>query len=276
MASTEVEHPLDPGHLAACQRLSAAAGWNQNEADWSVMLGMGRGWGLTVGDELVASALSLPYGSDFGWISMVLVLPAYRRKGYATRLLHRAIADLEQAGRAPVLDATPAGRQVYRQEGFVDTWGFRRFALRTKNRFDAPEGVRPIGDADWPRILEMDRKAFGASRETLLRSLAARLPAAALTTEGGFLLGRGGWESAQLGPLVAGDPDTARALLLAGLSGVAAPLYVDVADHAHGLHALLEQAGFEFQRPFTRMVRGRASAPGDASGVYLVAGPELG
>jgi GNAT superfamily N-acetyltransferase len=283
MASTERQrsgiervHALGPEHLAACQRLSAAASWNQNDADWRVMLQMGHGWGLSLDGELVASALSLPYGTDFGWISMVLVLPEQRRKGYATRLLHRAIADLESAGCAQVLDATPAGRAVYRQEGFSDTWGFRRFALRKSALFPGARDVRPIGEADWPRILDLDREAFGASREALLRSLAGRLPGAALTAEGSFLLGREGRESVQLGPLVARDPETAKALLLAGLKNVPAPLYVDVADHAVGLHALLEQAGFEFQRPFTRMVRGRAHAPGDATRVYLVAGPELG
>jgi len=277
MASTEQVHVLGAQHIAACQRLSAAAHWNQNEADWRLMLETGRGWGLTIeGSGLVASALSLPYGERFGWISMVLVLPEHRRKGYATRLLHKAIADLEGAGRVAVLDATPAGREVYRQEGFADTWGFRRFALKTKKTFQQTDKVRPIGEADWPRILEMDRQAFGASRETLLRALASRLPAAALAAERGFLLGREGRESAQLGPLVADDAATARALLSAALGRVAAPLYVDVADHARDLHALLEEAGFEFQRPFTRMVRGATSAPGDASRVWLVAGPELG
>jgi len=274
--SIEREHALGPEHLAACQRLSAAAHWNQNEADWRVMLEMGRGWGLTVDDTLVASALSLPYGERFGWISMVLVLPQHRRKGYATRLLHKAIAELEGAGRLPVLDATPAGREVYRQEGFSDTWGFRRFALRKSAKFQRANDVRPTREADWPRILQMDQEAFGASRETLLRSLASRLPVAALAADGGFLLGREGRESAQLGPLVAEDAVTARALLLEGLRRVPAPLYVDVADHARDLHSLLEEAGFEFQRPFTRMVRGAGKAPGDASRVFLVAGPELG
>lgn len=277
MAGTERAHPLGPEHLAACQRLSAAAHWNQSETDWRVLLGIGRGWGLTLdGAGLVASALSLPYGERFGWISMVLVLPEHRRKGYATRLLHKAIADLEDAGRVPVLDATPAGREVYRQEGFVDTWGFRRFSLKKITQFSPQPSVRPLATADWPAILQRDCRAFGASRETVLRSLAARLPAAALVADGGFLLGREGRAFAQLGPLVAEDATTARALLGEGLRCVRPPLYVDVADHARDLHALIEEAGFEFERPFTRMVRGASAAPGEASGVWLVAGPELG
>jgi hypothetical protein len=49
-----------------------------------------------------------------------------------------------------------------------------------------------------------------------------------------------------------------------------------VVDHAPKLRAWLEERGFEFQRPFTRMVHGADRAPGDEKLVYLVAGPELG
>jgi hypothetical protein len=57
---------------------------------------------------------------------------------------------------------------------------------------------------------------------------------------------------------------------------VPAPLYLDATDHAAPLVAWLAAQGFVEQRPFTRMVRGTAAAPGDASRVMLVAGPELG
>ena len=40
MASTE--HPLGPEHIAGCFALSRSANWNQNEADWRVMLEIGR------------------------------------------------------------------------------------------------------------------------------------------------------------------------------------------------------------------------------------------
>jgi hypothetical protein len=51
---------------------------------------------------------------------------------------------------------------------------------------------------------------------------------------------------------------------------------VDVVDHAPRLQDWLTKQGFEFQRPFTRMVHGAVRAPGDERLVYLVAGPELG
>jgi ribosomal protein S18 acetylase RimI-like enzyme len=291
MATTEPRaHPLDAASLDGCLALTRAAGWNQNAADWRLMLEIGRGWGLTLTDgTLVASTLVLPYG-EFAWVSMVLVLPEQRRRGFAARLLRTALADLRAAGLTPVLDATPAGHAVYLREGFHDSWGFKRYQLA--NVVPAPRharasGLRPLADDDWPQILALDAKAFGASRERLLRAMALRLPAAALVLERGgairgFLLGRDGHEACQLGPLVvdrnAGDDgaDAAQALLDAALAQRSASRYLDVADHAVPLVAWLEARGFARQRPFTRMVFGGGAAPGDASKVMLVAGPELG
>jgi GNAT superfamily N-acetyltransferase len=273
-----IEHALGPQHLGGCVALSKAASWNQNEADWRLMLGMGRGWGLTLADgTLAASTLVLPYGK-FAWVSMVLVLPEQRRKGYASRLLRLAIADLENRGQTPILDATPAGREVYRQAGFRETWGFKRFFLKElSHSVAAGEAVREIREADWPEILRMDSKAFGSTRESLLRALRQRLPQAALMIgDEGFVLGREGREARQIGPLVACDEQAAKSLLEHALSAVEPPLYVDVVDHAPELSSLLEARGFVFQRPFTRMVRGADRAPGNEKAVFLVAGPELG
>ncbi|HSA89775.1 MAG TPA: GNAT family N-acetyltransferase [Burkholderiales bacterium] len=269
------EHPLGPEHLGGCLALSRAANWNQNEADWRLMLAIGHGWGISVDGTLAASTLVLPF-ERFAWISMVLVLPEQRRKGHATRLLRVALADLEKRGLTPVLDATPAGREVYRLEGFRDTWGFKRYVVRTEFDVGGNFSAHPLMQPDWKKILELDRKAFGASRERLLRDLARRLPQAALVHEKGYVLGREGREALQVGPLVARDEDTAIGLLSQALRAVKPPLYVDVADHAPRLRGWLEAHGFAFQRPFTRMVRGLAAAPGDEKLVYCVAGPELG
>ena len=266
------EHPLGPEHLAGCLALSQAANWNQNEADWRLMLAIGRGWGLSIGQTLVASTLVLPYGS-FAWISMVLVLPEHRRKGHASRLLRIAIDDLRGSKLTPILDATPAGREVYRHEGFADTWTFRRLALAQSQPALNGRAGRAIS---WRNALELDREAFGGDREWILRALQQRLPQCALGMRDGFVLGREGREAHQIGPLVARDESTALALLDHALSAAPAPVYVDVVDHAPRLQESLLARGFVLQRAFTRMVYGAGPAPGKEKLVYLVAGPELG
>jgi GNAT superfamily N-acetyltransferase len=283
MGSTE--HALREEHLPGCLALSKAAHWNQNGADWRLMLEIGRGWGITLADgTLAASTVVLPYG-NFAWVSMVLVLPEHRRQGYATQLLRTALADLASRRLTPILDATPAGREVYVQEGFRDTWGFRRFQLDgTIAALERSTPVRTLRDADWPALLALDAQAFGASRERLLRALAGRSPGTALVAEedgalAGYLLGRDGREARQIGPLVARTSSAARALLAEALSSVLSPVYLDLVDREPGIAAWLESLGFRFQRPFTRMVHGAGEtpvAPGEAGLVYCPAGPELG
>jgi len=274
---------LSERDLAGCLALSRSANWNQNEADWRLMLGFGRGWGIAAADgTLVASTLALPYGADFAWLAMVLVLPEYRRKGYASRLLRAALAEMHRQRRVALLDATPAGHAVYVQEGFRDFWGFKRFALRSGISEAGREGVRALEPEDWESVFSLDAIAFGASRETVLRDLSARQPQAALVAErggqiAGFVLAREGREAAQVGPLVARDADTARQLLGAALARVSSPVYVDIADHAAALQSWALSQGFAIQRPFTRMAHGpQGYAPGDAALVFCPAGPELG
>ena len=286
MASTDEarEHLLGLQHLPSCLALSQAAHWNQNTADWQLMLEIGRGYGLTLGDgTLAATTITLPYSERFAWVSMVLVLPEHRRKGYATQLLKRALADLDAENRAAILDATPAGREVYAQEGFGDDWAFKRFSLGSATPQAAADavGVRALEPRDWVQIGVLDTEAFGADRVRVLKSLAARLPQVALVCEragrlAGFILGRDGREACQLGPLVARDAQTARALLAAGLAKVASPVYLDLVDRETGLASWLQTLGFSFQRPYTRMVHGADRAPGNVALVYCPAGPELG
>ena len=278
-----IEHVLEERHLAGCLALSRSANWNQNEADWRLMLGFGRGWGVTTVDgTLAASTIALPYDSGFAWVAMVLVLPEHRRQGYASRLLRVALAEMAAQKRIALLDATPAGHEVYVQEGFRDFWGFKRFALALAKKEFVSEGTKPLNDSHWPQILELDAVAFGASREVVLRNLAARQPKAALVAErngavAGFVFAREGREALQIGPLVARDEATARELLGSALAQVTAPVYVDISDHVAALQAWALAQGFAIQRPFTRMAHGPGGyAPGDASLVFCPAGPELG
>ena len=275
------EHALTVAHLPGCLALSKSAHWNQNEADWRLMLGFGRGWGISVADgTLAASTLVLPYGRRFAWLAMVLVLPEHRRRGFATRLLKKALNENSKSGLVSILDATPAGHEVYVQEGFRDFWGFKRFA--NSKKIPSSAKLKLLNDSHWPQLLELDRIAFGASREKVLRDLANRQPQAARVAERdgqlmGFVLAREGREALQVGPLVARDEQAARELLSGALAQVSAPVYVDIADHAAGLQAWALDEGFAVQRPFTRMAYGPDGyAPGEAALVFCPAGPELG
>jgi GNAT superfamily N-acetyltransferase len=268
--------PLLDADLPRAAALSELAGWNQTVADWRVFLADGQTRALDDGDPtcLAATAAVLPFGRDLAWISMVLVRPDRRRAGHATALMRWAVEALD--GTASIaLDATPAGREVYRRLGFEDVFGFTRW------RLDAPlpappRAPRPVREEDWPRLLAADRAAFGADRVGLLRSVARRLPDAAwIAEDGSFALGRDGVCAPQIGPVVARDPDTALALVAAAQRAIGRPVLLDLRDDAAELAAALQRAGAHALRPFTRMARG-AAPPGDPHRLVAMAGPEFG
>jgi GNAT superfamily N-acetyltransferase len=269
---------LTEADLPRAAALSARVGWNQVAADWALFLREGRVRGLDDGDPdcLAATAAVLPYGSQVAWVSMVLVRPDRRRAGLATALMRWAMEELA-ATPCVALDATPAGREVYRRLGFEDVFGFTRWSLPAPLRAEPGIALRPIAAADWPALLALDAVAFGAPREALLRDLQARLPQAAFRTEdgSGFVLAREGLRAPQIGPVVAADEAAAAALVAAAHAALGGPAVIDLADAATALAARLDAAGAERQRPFTRMLRGGAPL-GQADRNFAFAGPEFG
>jgi GNAT superfamily N-acetyltransferase len=279
--------PLRPDELGDAEALVTEVGWNQTERDWRMFLELGRVQAIrTDAGRVIATTATLPYRS-FGWISMVLVTAAWRRRGLASKLLRSAIDDLRGAGLVPILDATPAGREVYRTLGFADTWGFARLArpampsARVAGSPDDSLRVQPITDDAWAEICAYDARAFGSERSGLLARLRGRMPAADLVALrgdqlAGFLLGREGRIATQLGPLVAEDAATARALLTRAIAAITGPIFLDLVDSKTAIRAVLEAQGFAFTRPLTRMVHGRTSAFDDGTRTFAVVGPEFG
>ena len=287
MAPTEpiIGAALAAAELGDAEALVREAGWNQLPADWEIFRTLGTVLAARAGGHVVATAATLPYGS-FAWISMVLVAGGYRRHGLGSRLLERCVEALVDQGQVPVLDATPAGKPLYRTMGFQETWGYQRLAakvVRLSSPAEPTDGIaiRPVIDTDWNELCAYDAAAFGAPRGSLLQRLRGRLPAAELIAIrrgriAGFLLGRDGRGASQLGPLVAEGDAIALALLQRALSAVKGPVYLDLADAKADACRSLEQCGFASQRPLTRMLLGRSAGFDDPSRTFAVVGPEFG
>jgi GNAT superfamily N-acetyltransferase len=288
MAPTDaiIGPPLAAAELPDAEALVREAGWNQVAADWEIFQALGTIYAARAGGRVVATAAILPYGA-FAWISMVLVAGTQRRHGLGTSLLKRCIAEVVGQGRVPVLDATPAGRPIYQALGFAETWSYHRLErkqTRPSTRF-APQAnaavIGPIADSGWDALCAYDARAFGADRSALLGRLRHRLPAAEWVAKRGdrivgFLLGRNGRSASHIGPLIAEDDATARALLEHALPAISGPIYGDFADSKTALRAWLEGCGFVAQRPLTRMLLGRASGFDDEARTFAVVGPEFG
>ncbi len=205
--------------IPAGMRLKEIAGWNQTAADWERFLRASpEGCFVAESEGRVAgTATTITYEGRFAWIGMVLVDPEFRGQGIGTRLLEKTIEYLDTR-RVPSLklDATPQGKPIYEKLGFVVEYEIERWLLKR-----APGGEMPRPAAartDLGGILRLDREVFGADRSELLRSLHREAPAFTLEIRHGrdllgYALGRGGSRADHLGPWMAREEASARALL---------------------------------------------------------------
>jgi ribosomal protein S18 acetylase RimI-like enzyme len=278
MGATEalVEAALTQADVPGALALSNKVGWNQTAADWRLFIAHCRTIGLFhAGEGLVATAAALPY-EGFGYISMVIVDPAWRRRGLARRLMGECIDTLRGQSRAALLDATPAGALVYRGLGFVE--------LATMERWEGEGGEAPqvdgvaerLGPGDFDKLIAADAAAFGSQRRFLLEDFLARPGTAAWTCDGSYLVMREGYRARQIGPLVASSVKAARVLLATAIASARGRMFLDLFTSWPDLAALLESLGFKRQRPFIRMALDRATLPGDLARLAIAAGPEFG
>jgi GNAT superfamily N-acetyltransferase len=262
--------------IAAALALSTGVGWNQTAADWALFIAHGRVIGLWDSKRrLVATAATFPYDDGFGWISMVIVAPDWRRRGLARRLMAECIETLRRQGRAALLDATPSGAEVYAGLGFASLSGMERWQ-GDGGAAAASAGVTRLPSRAAARLTAADEVAFGASRGFLLRDFLARDGTVALQSGEAMAVMRRGTRATQLGPLIAPSAASASRLLAGAIALAHGPVFLDLLEGSKALAPLLEASGFRIQRPFRRMALGRDTLPGDPAQLVCAAGPEFG
>jgi GNAT superfamily N-acetyltransferase len=272
--------------LADGLRLSRSSGWNQTLEDWRLLLASGPFRVATLDGTVVASGGAVVYGEALAWICMILVDSDTRGRGFGTRIFDevasRCASEREKGRlRSVGLDATPAGRAIYRRHGYLDAPGLVRMRLESERPDRPRQGARPMTAADLDVVLERDRQVFGADRGFLLRWALERAPELAFVAiasgrVAGYCFGRHGDHSAHVGPLVAEDRETALDLVGACVANRRRrPLIVDARAEPLWLEAL-GALGLRVTRSFTRMYLGETRPHGQPELEPLVCGPEFG
>jgi GNAT superfamily N-acetyltransferase len=264
--------------------LSTTAGWNQRHRDWQMLLALAPHgcYAAWQGGRVVGTAIGIDY-RGFGWIAMMLVDPAHRSRGLGRTLLEAAVHAIPP-GRPVRLDATPLGRPLYESYGFVHEMALTRFvapgssgAAPAQTARGSRPAVRPLAAADLSRVAAVDGGLFGGDRRAVLEWALAEAPALAWIAEDGgsgpqYCFGRTGRLFTQIGPVVASDDDTARALVEAALGGIPdQPVTIDAFDGCRAFTGWLTDRGFQVQRPLFRM--GRPPADGTAPARRQAASP---
>lgn len=270
--------------VAAGLSLCRSAGWNQVADDWKLFLKSNRDGCRVAIDEnnqVVGTVTTLSYQNNFSWIGMVLVDPSHRRTGIGTKLLHEALQILK--GEETIkLDATPSGREVYLQLGFVDEYPLRRMCCNAvKHEILYHPKAFSMYEDDLPLIKSVDDKVFGADRMKVLNHFFERTPHLAYVIKTnnqlvGYCLGRVGHNYAHIGPVVADSVDHAISVVSTVLQKIQTPVIIDIPDHSERWNKWISSIGFTEQRTFMRMFRGSNKFPGVTENQFAITGPEFG
>ena len=279
--------------LEGAIQLSSTAGWNQQRADWQMLLTIAPGGGFAAIDDsdgrIVGTSIGIDYGG-FGWIAMMLVDPAFRSRGLGARLLEAAM-DAVPAGLPIRLDATPMGRPLYQRYGFVDEAMLTRHVAAAGDRrppiADRDANCLPVDRMDLEAIGNHDIEIFGGNRLAVLDWALTGAPQYAwlLNTVSGppqYCFGRQGRLFDQIGPIVASDVNGARGLFSGAMRAAGErALVADVFEEQRGFADWLRDCGFRAERPLYRMCRPGAApaarAPAGTAGTRELAifGPEF-
>lgn len=273
--------PLTPEDLPAAQGLTAALRWPHRQEDWAFMLGLGQGLAAERDGLLVGSTITWNYGPDFATVGLVIVADAVQGKGLGRSLMGAA---LEIAGsRSMLLNATQPGLPLYRSMGFAPVGDVvqHQGAAFSIGLVPPPRGgrLRPLGRNDGPALAALDAAATGMPRAALIEALLGVCEGVVLDCDGearGFSLLRRFGRGLVIGPVVAPDAESARALIahwLGSREGQFLRIDVKLGD---GLSPWLEGMGLQAVDTVTGMARGAVPQPSGGLRNYALVTQALG
>lgn len=258
---------LTPADIPAMVALAQSIGWEQQSPDLERMLYWSPEGCFAIHEAergLVGTVTTTRYGTELGWIGMMIIAPDRQRRGLGRQLMRAALDFLiTQEVQRIMLDATDAGRPLYESLGFravgrVDRWEGRA------STYLGPR-ARRMQPGDVPAVLELDPVLFGVPRPHILIRLLEEFPDLAWVDYQrgrleGYLLGMRKKHGIALGPWMSWNAASAERLLLAALERLQGEtITLQIPDsNSRGL-ILAENHNFRRIRHCTRMIHGDAT-----------------
>lgn len=273
--------PFAAADLEAAHALSTEQQWPHRLEDWLFALAHGEGVVAERDGRVVGTALRWRWGQQHATLGLVIVAPAVQGRRIGQRLMVALMDDLADC--SVLLHATAEGRGLYERQGFKITGEIRQHqgvALPAPlTALGEGERLRPLGRNDAPRLVALDAQASGMPRDAAMHSLLSDAETVVLDRSGeaiGFSVLRRFGRGYVIGPVVAPDIHSARALIGYWCSLYAGKfLRIDV-DAASGLAEWLESIGLQRVGLVTAMVRGEVPKRGPQAGGWALINQAMG
>ncbi|QXE35845.1 GNAT family N-acetyltransferase [Streptomyces sp. GMY02] len=271
-----IDDPEGRGLAAVCVITSYGSAYSTSHRSYgygSYGSPSGSSYGSRSGSETSRlGAHGAPGDRGLATIGMMLVAGRHARQGLGRRMMTHV---LHEAGDTPlILNATEYGLPLYQQLGFTSI-GVTETVL---GHFKTPEPVpsrarvmtRPATADDLSAIVRLDTEIFGVDRTHLIVRLPAFADHLRVAEDSSGLIGyAAAWPTPAadvIGPLIARDTGTAKALvssLTAGIADSCRRLRIVIDIRHEELLAWVKDHGLEPTTRTTTMVHGIPDQPGD-------------
>ncbi|MGC9536999.1 GNAT family N-acetyltransferase [Streptomyces sp. UG1] len=261
---------LTPRDLTACADLSEDRGWPREEHKWGFLLTAGKGYGIDdPAGGLVSACVVTEYGPqerpDLGAIGMVLVAERHARRGIGRRLMRHVV---DAMGTTPLtLHATPYGQPLYEELGFKVAGRAEMLRGHFTGTSAPTITTRAVTAEDLGAIVRLDEEVFGSDRTHIITRLPAFADQLRVAEEHGRIIGyAGAWpnmETQVVGPLIARDTETAKALIASLAAHTDRPLRTDIDVRHEELLAWAKGHGLASVAFNSVMTYGIPELPGD-------------
>jgi GNAT superfamily N-acetyltransferase len=257
--------PMSRGDLDVALGWAHDEGWNPGLDDAAPFFaqdptGFLMGW---LGNVRIGCVSVVKYGTEFAFLGLYIVLPAFRGKGYGKAIWDAGISSA--AGRIIGLDGVVAQQDNYRRSGFALAHKSARWGGTPQGHITRHAHVRPIAPHDAAALAAYDRAHVAADRSPFLATWLTQSPTR--QTQGYFEEGRlrgfgsirravSGWK---VGPLFADTPAIAEALFSTLLAtSNADQVYIDVPEPNIDAREMVNRRGLTPAFETARMYLGPA------------------
>ena len=254
--------PMTQADLLHAHALSAALRWPHRPIDWEQGFAHAQGLVAERDGIIVATAQRWLWGERHATIGLVIVTAACQGRRIGHRLITTLLDGLDDC--SVLLQATTDGRGLYERLGFVRTGEIRQHqgVAQSAPLIALPAGwrLRPVGQNEAAMLHQLDKEARGMPRHALIDNLLSQADACVVLdhdgTQKGFAMLRRFGRGHTIGPVVAPDAQSAKALI-AHLAGMNAGYFtrIDI-DFDSGLTEWLESIGLLRVDAATTMLRG--------------------
>lgn len=266
---------LTDAAIPECLELALDREWKAEGHKWQLIFDQGEVWGVRGDDGSLLGTITTTRFGNIVAIGNVLVARRAEGRGLGRALMQHALD--RHDGAVFILNATVFGRPLYEKLGFNAVGATHthqgNFVPDAADARSAGVRVRPATLTDLAALTRLDAEVTGANREPLLNQVLRSFADAAFVSEtDGVVTGFGArWANVgyeQVGPLLAGNDDEARALIAALADGVDGTLRVDLNDRDVSVREWATRRGLIETGASTLMVRGASAFPGDRTRWY--------